>query len=84
MSFLSLWLETGRTHQIRVHMKHIGYPLIGDDLYHPVLEPIMNRQALHSYRLTFEHPITGKEMRLTAPIPDDMKQIMPFSEDAIE
>ena len=59
-SLVSLTLETGRTHQIRVHMKHIGHPLIGDYLYNPDME-FISRQALHSYRLSFSHPITGEQ-----------------------
>ena len=74
-SLISLLLETGRTHQIRVHMKHIGYPLIGDYLYNPDMEH-MNRQALHSYRLTFTHPITGGALDFTAPLPHDMATIL--------
>ena len=74
-SLISLQLETGRTHQIRVHMKHIGFPLIGDFLYNPDMEYIQ-RQALHSYRLSFEHPITGKMMEFVAPLPEDMKKVM--------
>lgn len=73
-SLLKLQLETGRTHQIRVHMKHIGYPLIGDYLYYPDYSMI-KRQALHSCRLTFSHPITGKPLEFTAPLPEDMKII---------
>lgn len=76
LSLLSLHLETGRTHQIRVHLKSIGHPLIGDFLYHPVYSDIA-RQALHSYRLTFVHPITNIPMALTASLPDDMKAIFP-------
>lgn len=60
-SLVSLKLETGRTHQIRVHMKYLGYPLIGDFLYNPDYR-ILDHQALHSYRLCFCHPITGKEL----------------------
>lgn len=75
-SLLSLKLETGRTHQIRVHMKYIGHPLIGDFLYNPDSKEI-SRQALHSYRLSFTHPITGVPMTLTAPLPADMKQFFP-------
>lgn len=56
-ALVSLQLETGRTHQIRVHMKYIGYPLIGDYLYNPDMR-YMKRQALHSYRMSFIHPIT--------------------------
>lgn len=70
-SLVSLILETGRTHQIRVHMKHIGHPLIGDYLYNPDME-LMDRQALHSHRLSFRHPITKEHMTFTAPLPDDM------------
>lgn len=72
LSLLLLHLETGRTHQIRVHMKHIGAPLIGDYLYNPNMTYI-GRQALHSYRLTFNHPITKEPMQFTAPVPDDMQ-----------
>jgi len=74
-SLVSLLLETGRTHQIRIHMKHIGYPLIGDYLYNPDMERI-HRQALHSHRLVFRHPITGQRMDFTAPFPTDMKQVL--------
>lgn len=74
-SLLSLQLETGRTHQIRVHMKYLGYPLIGDYLYNPDTEYI-TRQALHSYRLAFTHPITRKEMCFTAPLPQDMQAVL--------
>ncbi|MBQ4531381.1 MAG: RluA family pseudouridine synthase [Lachnospiraceae bacterium] len=77
-SLLKLKLETGRTHQIRVHMKHIGYPLIGDYLYNPDYTYI-KRQALHSYRLTFTHPITRELLEFTAPLPGDMEGLVPFS-----
>ncbi len=73
-SLLKLWLETGRTHQIRVHLKYAGFPLIGDYLYNPDMEYI-HRQALHSYRLTFLHPITGQSLQLEAPMPEDMKTV---------
>ena len=74
-SLVSLHLETGRTHQIRVHMKHLGFPLIGDYLYNPDME-YMTRQALHSHKLTFKHPITGEPMCFTAPLPDDMLRVL--------
>lgn len=74
-SLVSLLLETGRTHQIRIHMKHLGFPLIGDYLYNPDMERIQ-RQALHSYRMTFSHPITGKPVCFTAPLPADMAGII--------
>ena len=74
-SLVSLKLATGRTHQIRVHMKHIGHPLPGDFLYNPDYA-VINRQALHSYRLEFIHPITNKKMEFTAPLPEDMNSII--------
>ena len=76
LSLLSLKLETGRTHQIRVHMKSIGHPLIGDFLYNPDFTKI-NRQALHSYRLRFTHPVTKKPLVFTAPLPEDMQALFP-------
>ena len=74
-SLVSLKLETGRTHQIRVHMKHIGHPLPGDFLYHPDYS-VIKRQALHSHKLRFKHPITKEEMEFTAGLPEDMKKII--------
>lgn len=71
-SLVSLHLETGRTHQIRIHLKHIGFPIIGDYLYNPDNEYI-SRQALHSHKLTFVHPITHESMEFTAPLPPDMQ-----------
>ncbi len=73
-SLISIHLETGRTHQIRVHFKHIGHPLIGDHLYNPDFE-YMQRQALHSHRIEFVHPITKKAMEFVAPLPNDMQRI---------
>lgn len=74
-SLIALRLETGRTHQIRVHMKYIGYPLIGDYLYNPDTEWI-GRQALHSCRLAFVHPVTGERMEFSAPLPADMQCVL--------
>lgn len=74
-SLVSLKLETGRTHQIRIHMKHIGFPLIGDYLYNPDME-YMSRQAPHSHRLVFNHPITGERMEFVAPLPEDMVRVI--------
>lgn len=74
-SLVLLQLETGRTHQIRVHMKHIGHPLPGDFLYNPDYS-IINRQALHSHKLSFKHPITLENMEFVADLPDDMKHII--------
>lgn len=75
-SLVSLVLETGRTHQIRVHMKYLGFPLVGDYLYNPDMEYI-RRQALHSHSLSFRHPITGEDMTFTAELPEDMLKIFP-------
>jgi len=72
-SLVSLKLETGRTHQIRVHMKHIGHPLPGDFLYNPDYS-IIHRQALHSHKLSFKHPISGAAMNFEAELPNDMKK----------
>lgn len=74
-SLVSLKLDTGRTHQIRVHMKHIGHPLPGDFLYNPDYRMIQ-RQALHSHRLIFPHPITGTQMEFSAELPEDMQSII--------
>lgn len=76
LSLIKLKLETGRTHQIRVHMKHAGHPLIGDFLYHPD-NTILHRQALHSCSLEFEHPVTKEIMHFHAPLPEDMECIFP-------
>ena len=76
LSLIELHLETGRTHQIRVHMKHIGHPIIGDFLYNPDYT-YCTRQALHSFSLTFLHPITKKEMHFASPLPEDLKCIFP-------
>lgn len=65
-------LETGRTHQIRVHFSHFGHPLAGDDLYGGETNNI-ERQALHCHRLAFEHPFTGEWEEFTAELPNDMK-----------
>lgn len=70
-SLVELHLETGRTHQIRIHMQYLGNPLPGDYLYCPDYSKI-SRTALHSYRLAFCHPITGNPMDFYAPLPTDM------------
>lgn len=74
-TLLSLILETGRTHQIRVHMASIGHPLLGDFLYNPK-DQRMNRQALHAWHLSLKHPITGERMEWEADIPSDMKAVL--------
>lgn len=79
-------LETGRTHQIRVHLAHIGHPLVGDSVYlkgpqkcMPQLRALLTgfpRQALHATRLALEHPLTGEMMEWHAPLPQDMRQLL--------
>jgi len=66
-------LHTGRTHQIRVHLKHLGHPLLGDALYAPRLVGHYPRQMLHAWKLGFVHPRTGKPMDFSSPIPEDFK-----------
>ena len=70
-SLLEIHLETGRTHQIRVHMGYIGHPLPADYLYHPVYD-CFKHQPLHSLQLEFRHPVTDKPMCLLAPVSEDM------------
>ena len=75
-SHVRLKLETGRTHQIRVHMTSIGHPLLGDTLYAPGSVHPISRQALHSAELKFLHPITGEPLHFTSPLPEDMKTLL--------
>ena len=76
LSLLELQLDTGRTHQIRVHMQAIGHPLIGDFLYNSK-DTHMKRQALHAGKLSFRHPITKEMLSFTAPVPQDMQVFFP-------
>ena len=70
-------LRTGRTHQIRVHMEYLGYPLVGDPKYSPMKTPFaIKGQALHSQTLEFTHPRTGERLRFEAPLPEDMHKIV--------
>jgi 23S rRNA pseudouridine1911/1915/1917 synthase len=90
-TLVELELKTGRTHQIRVHLSHIGYPIVGDDMYggRPVRlgdiadwkrpdadRTIVDRQALHAARLSFTHPITHKPVQFEAPLPADMRELV--------
>jgi 23S rRNA pseudouridine1911/1915/1917 synthase len=88
-SLIQCNLETGRTHQIRVHMAHVGHPLVGDPLYGGSLKlpkratpelvtalRSFRRQALHAERLAFEHPVTGEALSFDAARPDDMEQLI--------
>jgi 23S rRNA pseudouridine1911/1915/1917 synthase len=73
-TLLDVSLETGRTHQIRVHMAYIKHPIVGDEVYGSAAPKLgLNGQALHGYRLTFTHPRTGETMTFTAPLPEDFK-----------
>ncbi|MFR8518685.1 MAG: RluA family pseudouridine synthase, partial [Emergencia timonensis] len=75
-TMVELLLETGRTHQIRVHMSHIGYPLVGDYLYGGEAPWLLDRQALHAYKLSFNHPVTGKRLTVEAPLPNDIQEVI--------
>jgi 23S rRNA pseudouridine1911/1915/1917 synthase len=69
-------LHSGRTHQIRVHMAHIGHPLLGDSLYAGPMNMGIGRQALHAFRLSFAHPITDQPMAFESPLPADMASLL--------
>ena len=71
-------IETGRTHQIRVHMRHLGYPILGDSVYGR--KDNEKRQMLHAYRLEFLHPVTGYQMEFTGEIPEDFKKALKKSD----
>ena len=72
---LRLRLETGRTHQIRVHMAYIGHPLVGDFLYGSE-DARIDRSALHSCFISFEHPLSGRRMEFEQPLPEDMRALL--------
>ena len=74
-SLVELNLATGRTHQIRVHMAHLGHPLLGDDLYGGRRD-LITRHALHAYRLQFTHPFTHEEITVESPLPADMQKLL--------
>ena len=75
-SLLRLVPETGRTHQLRLHMAHLGCPLAGDWLYGTENTALIPRPALHSFALKLTHPVTGEDLSLTAPVPEDMIKIL--------
>lgn len=72
-TLVEVTLHTGRTHQIRVHLTHIGHVIAGDELYGGSLE-LINRQALHAYHIEFRHPVTGRQLSFETDIPDDIKK----------
>lgn len=74
ISLVKFTLETGRTHQIRVHSKHIGHPIIGDTLY-GTPSPFINRQALHACKVSFVHPISKKQISITTDLPTDISSL---------
>ena len=76
-SLLRLVPRTGRTHQLRVHMSALGFPLAGDWLYGTEDKALIGRPALHSYELWFTHPVSGQALHFTAPVPEDMARIIP-------
>lgn len=75
LALVDLSLHTGRTHQIRVHLSHLGHPLVGDDLYGGSTK-FLKRQALHCQSLVFDHPFTNQRMAIKAPLPFDMQSLV--------
>ncbi|WP_105122596.1 RluA family pseudouridine synthase [Streptococcus suis] len=73
---VDIQLHTGRTHQIRVHFSHIGFPLLGDDMYGGSLECGIQRQALHCHNLAFDNPFSAQRIDLEAPLPDDFQAVI--------
>lgn len=74
LSLVKLQLETGRTHQIRVHLAALGYPLLGDDLYGGSVD-LIKRQALHASQLSFIHPVTRRPVSISSELPEDMRRL---------
>ncbi|CAG0959482.1 partial Ribosomal large subunit pseudouridine synthase C, partial [Burkholderiales bacterium] len=78
-SLLEAQLKTGRTHQIRVHLSHLGFPIAGDDKYgdfarnKELAKQGLKRMFLHAHSIAFAHPLTGEAMKLTAPLPKDLQ-----------
>jgi 23S rRNA pseudouridine1911/1915/1917 synthase len=80
LSVFKIGLETGRKHQIRIHLKHLGYPVLGDKTYGPHVihsewKKNIKRQMLHAYQIAFIDPINGKNVRITSSFPGDFKEI---------
>ncbi len=76
LALVEMELETGRTHQIRVHFSHIGCPLLGDWLYGREDTPLITRHALHAWRISFMHPISGEILQFETELPEDMQRIV--------
>ncbi len=75
MTLVEYTLETGRTHQLRLHSKYIGHPIVGDSLY-GLQSPLISRQALHAYEVSFVHPINKEKMLIHSDLPDDIKKLI--------
>ena len=75
-ALLRLRLETGRTHQIRVHLSHLGHPICGDFLYGTELRALPGRFALHSARIALEHPVTGARIECVSPLPAELERLL--------
>lgn len=75
-TLLKVQIQTGRTHQIRIHLSDMGFPVVGDKLYGYEEGISFKRQALHAERLDFMHPVTRKKMKILAPLPEDMKKLI--------
>jgi 23S rRNA pseudouridine1911/1915/1917 synthase len=77
VSLVECTIHSGRTHQIRIHLHHVGHPVLGDKLYGGKRAGDFPRQMLHAWKLSFVHPRTEKPMNFTAPIPDDFRNAIP-------
>jgi 23S rRNA pseudouridine1911/1915/1917 synthase len=75
-TLLQVEIKTGRTHQIRIHMESVGHPLVGDKLYGDVKALPFKRQALHAEFLEFRHPITNLKIKIQAPLPKDIQDLI--------
>ena len=75
-SIVRLRLETGRTHQIRVHLSHLGHPIVGDFLYGNESSALPGRFALHSTRISLRHPLSGENIDISSPLPLELRRLM--------
>jgi 23S rRNA pseudouridine1911/1915/1917 synthase len=75
-TYLEVHPKTGRTHQIRVHLNHVGYPIVGDDLYGRLAKRLTDRPLLHALRISFDHPVHGTRLTVEAPVPEDIETFL--------